>query len=175
MQLVPLFIGAALLVFGRKLFWLFVGGVGFLVGVSIAARLFSEQSETSHLVIALGCGALGAIFAILVKKIAVGVAGFIAGGILFQHLVQSFSSSSEQNPWILFLVGGIIGAVLIVLLFEWALIVLSSLVGSLLIVQELHLPDIGTVILSVTLLACGILVQSRLKKQNSAREARDPN
>ena len=175
MQLVPILVGVALLVFGRKLFWLFVGGVGFLAGVAIAAHLFSEQSEASHLVIALACGVLGAILAILVKKIAVGLAGFIAGGILLHHLVQSFSSAQEQNPWIAFAIGGVLGMILIVVLFDWALIVLSSLVGSLLVVQELHLPDVGAAVLSIVLLVCGILVQSRLKKRKSTAETTDPN
>jgi len=164
LELVPIVVGAALLIFGRKLFWLFVGGVGFLAGVAIGAKLFADQPVAVHTVIALAVGILGAVLAIVVKKVAVGVAGFLAGGLLLHHLVQTFSATSEHSPWIAFLIGGIIGAILINALFDWALIVLSSLVGSLLIVQELDVSEVAAALFAIILLVCGIIVQSRMKK-----------
>lgn len=170
MELIPILIGVALLVFGRKLFWLFVGGVGFLAGVAIGVKLFADQPVAVHTVIALAVGALGAILAIVVKKVAVGVAGFVAGGLLLYHLVQTFSATSEYSPWVAFLIGGIIGAILINLLFDWAVIVLSSFVGSLLIVQSANLTDVSAILLAVGLLAVGIVVQSGIKKRTQDQD-----
>jgi hypothetical protein len=171
MELIPIAIGLALLIFGRKLFWLFVGGVGFLAGVALGMKLFADQPVAVHTVIALAVGILGAILAIVVKKVAVGVAGFLAGGLLLHHLVQSFSPVADYGPWLAFLIGGIIGAIAINLLFDWALIVLSSLVGSILVVQQLHAPDVPSALLAIGLLIVGIVVQSAIRKRQPGRTA----
>ncbi len=75
-------LGIVMLVAGRKLFWLFVGVVGFTVGIGMAERFFPGESETTLLILALITGVLFAVLALFLKRIAVGVAGFVAGGYL---------------------------------------------------------------------------------------------
>jgi len=63
---------------------------------------------------------------------------------------------------VLFLLGGVFGAVLALMLLDWALIILSSAIGAVLISQALF-PDRGLAALSFVILAiAGILIQSRL-------------
>jgi len=61
-----------------------------------------------------------------------------------------------------FVVGGIVGALLLLLLFDWALIVFSSIAGAELIAASFHLPTIGTTILLLALAILGIVVQSAI-------------
>ena len=84
--IISVIVGAAILLFGRKLFWLFVAALGFAVGLEIAAYFMHEPPVWMTLVIALGLGVLGALLAILLQKLAIAVAGFIAGGRLASAL-----------------------------------------------------------------------------------------
>src|SRR2546430_17597085 len=80
LPIISVIIGAAILLFGRKLFWLFVAALGFAVGLEIAAYFMREPPQWMTLLVALGAGVLGALLAILLQKIAIAIAGFVAGG-----------------------------------------------------------------------------------------------
>ena len=130
---VNLALGSILLVAGRKLFWLFVGAVGFIVGFTLANNFFEGESESTILVIALVVGIIGAVLALFFKKVLVGIAGFVAGGYLAISMVDLLEWVPGLPAWMLFTLGGIIGVVLVSVLFGWGLIILSSLVVSALI------------------------------------------
>lgn len=71
-----------------------------------------------------------------------------------------------------FLLGGAVGMLLIIFLFDWALIVLSSLTGSSVIVQSLDLGPALQALLFLALLAVGVASQaSMLRRQNAAPPA----
>ncbi|HEV3392481.1 MAG TPA: hypothetical protein VG103_03125, partial [Chthoniobacterales bacterium] len=59
-----------------------------------------------------------------------------------------------------FIVGGIIGAILLLAVFDWALIVMSAVVGAHLISHTVVLPPTGATLLFVGLAAIGIIVQA---------------
>ena len=124
--------GLAALLFGRQLFWLFVGIVGFLVGFELATRLITGQPDWIILLIALVAGLLGALLAVFLQYVAVAVAGFLAGGYALFTLLRTLDlmPDMEWARWGLLIVGGIIGAALILLLYDWALIVLSAGTGA---------------------------------------------
>jgi Domain of unknown function (DUF4203) len=153
-------IGVVVLFFGRKLFWLCVAAVGFAAGVEIAPHLVSEPSNLLALSIALVFGLIGALLAIFLQKIAIAVFGFLGGGKLAGAIAAAFFVEHAQYSGIIFVIGGIIGAILLLTLFDWALIVLSSLVGAHLIQSTIVLPPSGSTILFIGLAAVGILVQT---------------
>src|SRR5881275_241742 len=153
-------IGAAILFFGRKLFWLCVAAVGFAAGVEVAPHLIHEPSVALQLSIAIVFGFIGALLALFLQKIAIAVAGFLAGGKLAMSLVTAFIAEGARYPGITFVIGGIIGAILLLALFDWALIVMSSVVGAYLICDTVTLPPTGATILFVGLAALGIVVQA---------------
>lgn len=167
---IELIVGIALLVLGRKLFWLFVGAVGFLAGFHFAPMFLHGQSESVILTISILCGVAGIILAIFIQKVAVGIAGFLGGGYLAMNLAGSLGMTWAENSWVLFIVGGIIGALLLSLLFGWALIALSSLVGAVLIVQAIHMPQASATIVIVVLCIAGIVIQSKLLRGGSSPE-----
>jgi hypothetical protein len=159
--------GVGLLLFGRKLFWLFVGLIGFVSGIHVATRFFPGQPEWMVLAIALMAGVLGALLALFLQWLAIGLAGFFAGGYIVVRLLHVSGLATGGMYWVLFLIGGILGLILIIALFHWALIILSSLVGAGLITENIPVAHSGALLLFIVLVIAGILVQSRLTKTRS--------
>jgi Domain of unknown function (DUF4203) len=153
-------IGAIILFFGRRLFWLCVAAVGFAAGVEFAPHLMHEPTPVLQLSIAVVFGFIGALLALFLQKVAIAIAGFLAGGKLAMALVTAFIAEGSRYPGITFIIGGIIGAILLLALFDWALIVMSSLVGAYLIGHTIVLPQTGAAVLFVALAAIGIAVQA---------------
>jgi uncharacterized protein DUF4203 len=153
-------IGAVVLFFGRRLFWLCVAAVGFAAGMEVAPQLIHEPSPVLQLTVALFLGFIGAFLALLLQKVAIAVAGFLAGGKLAMALVAAFISEGARYPGITFIVGGIIGAILLLSVFNWALIVMSAVVGAYLISHIVVLPPTGATLLFVGLAAIGVIVQA---------------
>ena len=154
-------IGAVILFFGRKLFWLCVAAIGFAAGVELAPHLVHEPSALLSLTIAILLGIIGALLAVFLQKIAIGVLGFLAGGKLAGAIAAAFFVHYAQHSTIIFVIGGIIGAVLLLVLFDWALIVVSSLIGAHLIVYQsaIVLPQSGSIIVFIGLAVLDVLVQ----------------
>ncbi|MCL5096015.1 MAG: DUF4203 domain-containing protein [Candidatus Omnitrophica bacterium] len=152
-------VGAALLFFGRRLFWLFVAGVGFVAGGLFATQLLAGQPEWVILAIALAVGVVCALLSVFLQRLLIGIAGFLAGGYIVYHLALTLNYPSYE--WIGFIVGGIIGAVLVEVLFDWALIGLSGLVGAIVISANVPLDQALSAALFFVLLAVGIYAQAK--------------
>lgn len=153
-------IGAAILLFGRKLFWLCVAAVGFAAGVEIAPHLVQQPTPMLALTFALVLGFIGALLALFLQKIAIAVVGFLTGGKLATAISATFLVQHSTYVAIIFLIGGIIGALLLLALFDWALIVVSSVIGAYLIQSAVALPQAGTAILFAALTLVGIIAQT---------------
>ena len=160
--IISVIVGAAILLFGRKLFWLFVAALGFAVGLEIAAYFMKEPPQWMTLVVALGCGVIGALLAILLQKLAIAVAGFIAGGRIAWALAAAFFVEHAHYRGITFVIGGILGALLLLALFDWVLILLSSVEGAHLITTGVVLPEKGSLILFIALTVIGVIVQGSM-------------
>jgi Domain of unknown function (DUF4203) len=164
-------VGAVILLFGRKLFWLCVAAVGFAAGVEVAPLLVHQPSATLALTVALVLGFIGALFALFLQKLAIAMVGFLTGGKLALAMASAFFVQLAAHPGITFLVGGIIGALLLLIVFDWALVVLSSLVGAYLIRSVITLPPSGSAILFVVLVAIGVGVQVTALRGRSVNAA----
>src|SRR5438046_10494731 len=158
--IVGVIIGVVILFFGRKLFWLCVAAVGFAVGVEIAPLLVNESSSLLALLIALIFGVLGALLAFFLQKVAIAVLGFLAGGKLATAIAAAFFVQYAQYSTIIFVIGGIIGAMLLLFLFDWALIVVSSFIGAHMIQNAIVLPPSGSTIVFLGLAIVGLVVQA---------------
>ena len=159
--IVNLVLGSILLVAGKRLFWLFVGAIGFLLGYTLAGNYFSGESESTVLVLALALGVIGAVLALFFKKLLVAIAGFIAGGYLAISMVEVVGWDPGLPTWMLFTLGGIIGVVLVSMLFSWGLIILSSLVGAFLVTEAVPLEGVYTAFIYIVLLLVGVMIQTR--------------
>jgi hypothetical protein len=166
--ILSILIGAIVLLFGRRLFWLCVAAVGFAAGMELAPHLVHEPSAVLQLSVAIIFGFIGALLALFLQKVAIAIAGFLAGGKLAMALVAAFIAQGARYPGVTFVIGGIIGAILLVSLFDWALIVMSAAVGAYLIGHTIVLPPVGATILFVGLAILGIVVQAAAFRRTPA-------
>ena len=168
-------VGIALLILGRKAFWLFVGGVGFVLGMYVATQVVHAPRGWIVWVIALVAGLIGALLAMVLQQVAVGLAGFVAGGYVAWNLVDMLGwelgrrSAGAWESWGGFIVGGVLFALLIGALFEWALIVLSSVTGATLITQVIDVQAGVRMLVFAVLVATGIVVQAIFYRAERAR------
>jgi hypothetical protein len=162
MDLLRLLVGAALLTLGRRLFWLFVAGLGFVAGLRLAGAWFSQAPDWVMLAIGLLAGLIGAGIALLLQRLGIALAGFLAGAYIVSGLLELLGVDPGATAWIAYLVGGVIGAVLLSALFDWALIILSSISGALIMLQALDLTTASSTVLFLVLVVIGVLVQRRI-------------
>jgi pimeloyl-ACP methyl ester carboxylesterase len=166
--IIQVLLGIVVLISGRKLFWLFVGVVGFAIGAALAAQYISADSEVLKLLIALGAGILGAVLALFLQRLAVGAAGFVVGGYGLTAILDAFGIRFGLPFWVLFLVGGILGAVLVAVLFDWALILLSSLAGADMIVRAIDVSLLLRLLLILLLVLAGVGIQAAIMRSERA-------
>lgn len=154
-----LLFGAALITLGRRLYWFFVAAVGFLLGLRAAGALFQHAPDWMILVLAVFTGLLSAGLAVLLQRFGIALAGLLAGALAANALLGYLDVGAVSWAWVVYLVGGILGAVLLSVLFDWALIVLSSLVGAAVIVQAASPPSPWNAVLFFSALLLGVFVQ----------------
>ena len=128
-----------------------MAAIGFAIGLQLAPYLMQNPPPWLSLAISLALGVVGALLAFLLQKLAIGIAGFLVGGRVAVAVVAAFMVNHAQYYGITFVIGGIIGALLLLALFDWALIIFSSIEGARLIADAVHLPSTGTTILVVVL------------------------
>jgi hypothetical protein len=160
MDLLRFLLGLILITTGRRLYWFFVGVMGFLVGIVYAPLIFPGQTTAMQIVLALVTGFVGASIALFLQNLMVGLAGFVAGGFIVTRILQTLAIDTSGYGWIPFVVGGVIGAALVAILFNWALVILSSLAGAILVSQSLPTSLQVQGIIFVVLLLIGIVVQA---------------
>jgi hypothetical protein len=159
LSVLSIILGGALLLAGRKLFWLFVGAAGFVAGLQLATQ-FWQGPEILAILLGLVVGVIFALLAIFLQGVAIGVAGFLAGGYILTVLAGMLGLNLGAFSWIVYVIGGIIGVLLMVFLFDWALIVLSSLAGASLISQALLLPAELAGMIFLALVIVGVVIQA---------------
>src|SRR5512135_937582 len=137
-HILSILVGIAMLVLGRRLFWLFVGAAGFIFGMHVAGQFLHGRPEWMMLLFAIAAGLIGALFAVFLQRLAISVAGFFLVGYVLTRMLAEFGWKTGHYHWVLFLAGGIAGLLLVSSLFDWALIILSSISGAFLLLQPLH-------------------------------------
>jgi len=165
--MITVVIGVLMLVFGRKLFWLFVGCLGFAVGFNYAPYVWQVQSNLFLLILATITGVIGAVLAFFFQKLAIGLAGFAGGGYIALNLMNLFGIRIEQAIWLPYLIGGVVGALLMFFIFDWALIFVSSLAGATLIIQAAKLPPRMEIAVYLALIVAGFVIQTVLYRKAS--------
>src|ERR1700756_2718363 len=97
MQGVDILIAVVLLLFGRRLFWLFVGGIGFIVGFNFATQAFQGEPAWVALAVAAVVGLMAAVLSIFLQRLVVAIAGFFAGG-YFLSAAAAVAWQQQNQP-----------------------------------------------------------------------------
>ena len=165
MPIVIILVGVALLFFGRRAFWLFVAGAGFVAGLSLAHNIL-EVPESVGLIIGIGIGLLAALLAVFLQRFAISLAGFLVGGYIALQVLPMLNI--EVGWWatvLTFIIGGMIGVILVGMFLDWALISLSSLAGASLVTEALNLSGGLGMAVFVILIVIGVVFQARELQQ----------
>ena len=162
-----LVLGAALLIAGRRLFWLAVGALGFVAGLALLERLAPGLSRGATLVAALVAGLVGIVLAVAVQKVSVALAGFLLGVVLASRLLPLAGLDAGRWQWALVAGVGLLGAFAALSLFGVALAVLTAGAGAALVVEGLPLPPRLAPLLLLALWAVGAGVQLARRRRSS--------
>src|SRR5262245_9405476 len=156
---VTLLVGLAVLLFGRRLFWLFVGAAGFAVGLHLAPAAFANSPEWLIVVAALVLGIVGAVLAIMFQWLAVGLAGFVAG---VHGGLAAATALGLDKPWLwaVAAAAGIVVAALVLWLWDPILILLSALIGAALLAPLAPVGAGARPWIFIGLVVLGIIVQA---------------
>lgn len=145
--------------FGRKLYWLSIAAVGFFAALQLTSRWFEDQNAWLAIGLAVVAGVIGAILAVTIQKVAVGLMGFLLGGYLLLQILNAFDVQPANWGWLIFVFGGLLGMALLSALFEWSLIMLTAIIGALLVTQSALLPQVNRPLIFVITLLLGMGVQ----------------
>ncbi len=159
MPLASLLVGIAMLVFGRRLFWIFVAGTGFAVAAYATVEWLGALSDVWVIAIACAAGVAGALLALLAQRLAVSLAGFLAGAYLGNAIAGAVPL--DMPLWIPVVIGGILGTLVLAFLLDWALIAMSSLLGAAMIAQSTPLVRPWPSVIFVLLVITGLAIQAR--------------
>jgi hypothetical protein len=163
-------IGLLLLFSGRIFFWLFVACIGFASFYYGVQQYWAIHSPILVLILSIVAGAVGAIIAIFLRKVAIVFAGFAAGGYIALNIFDQFVGLSSQMSWMPYVIGGIIGAIILFFIFDWALIFLSSLAGAGLIVQVLAFKPWVEIALFLVLIIVGMAFQAKIMTSERSKQ-----
>ncbi len=161
-------VAVALLMLGRRLYWLFVAGVGSVVVMGLATEYLETSEQWMTLALAIVAGIVGALFAIFLQKLAVALAGFAAAAYFAREMVGHLGFN-EQIELVVALVAGVLGAVFASVLFDWALILLSSMAGAVLLVDTFHLEDTAALVVIVVVATAGVSIQANMLHRDKGK------
>ncbi|MGH8048043.1 MAG: DUF4203 domain-containing protein [Chthoniobacterales bacterium] len=162
-------IGGLLILFlGRRLFWVFVGIVGFFCGLQFGFQIFKGIADWLMLLLAILVGAISAGLAVVLQRIAVAIAGGFAGGMLALRLAPVAGLHTESGLWVAFIAGALLAAVMLTVLFDPMLILLSVITGALMIAEATPVDHIFEPIIFGICLIVGLAVQIRMYSRSRA-------
>lgn len=158
-DVIPIVVGTLLLLFGRKLYWLALGALGFFLGLTLAERNLEASGQT-ELIVAGVAGVAGVVFAYVAEKLAVTLGGFAIGAVLAYYLAQPYAEQLSYQIWFVVLVGALLGICFAAFVFKAAVIVVSALVGALLVTRGLLLEPPYEMAVFAALALVGIAIQT---------------
>ncbi len=139
--LLPLGAGLALLLFGRRLYFLLLVVGGFGLGYYLTHLLGIDSEPTTQWIVAAIFGiALGLLVRVLHKTV-LAVVGFLLGALAAIWVLELWLQTAGPIGWAAVLLCGLLAAIVMPTLFEAGLVVLSSVVGARLLVEGLR--DVG--------------------------------
>ena len=149
-------IGGIFLFLGRELNFFFAGAMAALIGFRLTPLLPFQWPAWSHYAFIIGLALLAAVITIMRERIGYFISGFLVGG---YFLVEYYEPGVLTLPILPFLVGGMIGAIIIGVFTEWALMVVSCLVGAYYLTDLFVLSPTAEILVGSGLFIIGALTQ----------------
>jgi hypothetical protein len=164
-------LGIFVWLFGNRM-WLLGAGAGALLGFAVLTWFPSLNTGWLAFFIVGGLAVLFGVLGFIGKaftKIIAMVVGFIGGGALAVVFMDMLGLDLGFVTWLVALMGGLVGALLLSRFINWGLIIFASLLGSMLIVRgamgflDVLTGTIGSIVV-VVLTILGIFYHARKAK-----------
>ena len=158
MNILYVFIGAVLLILGRKYAWIFAAGIVYFITLEVIAKIATDLPYILAIFIALVFAASSALIASLTKPLAISLAGFLVASYLFSLLASAYKWFPKLD-WAPYLAGGVLGLVMIAAVPDWTMLVFSSVVGALMVTRGLSVSPAWMLVYFLGIALVGIIVQ----------------
>lgn len=148
--------GAIMLFLGRELSFLFSAAMAFFIGIRLVPLLpggWPPWAETAFLIT---LAVVAAILTLINERAGFYVTGFLVGGYVLSEI---YAPGVLAIPLLPFIVGSVLGALIIGIFTEWAMIIVSCLVGVYFIAGLLPLAQTPKTLAGAALFLIGGLVQ----------------
>jgi hypothetical protein len=156
MQIVRGVIAGILLFLGRELNFLFAAAMAALIGFRLTPLLPAQWPGWSDYAFVIGLALIAAAITIARERIGYFLSGFLVGGYV---LVEYYAPGVLTLPLLPFLVGGVIGSLIIGIFTEWALMVVSCLFGAYYVTTLFTLSPTAEILVASGLFIVGALTQ----------------
>jgi hypothetical protein len=156
MQIARGVIAAILLFLGRELNFLFAAAMAALIGFRLTHLLPAQWPGWSDYAFIIGLALIAAAIVIARESIGYFVSGFLVDGYV---LVEYYAPGVLILPLLPFLVGGVIGSLIIGIFTEWALMVVSCLFGAYYVTTLFTLSPTAEILVASGLFIIGALTK----------------
>jgi hypothetical protein len=148
--------GVVILFMGRELSFLFSASLAAFLGARLLPLLPTAWPAWADPAFLAALAILAAVLTVINKDAGYYVCGFLVGGFV---LAEYFAPGIAAIPILPFIIGSVLGAVIIGLLGEWGIILVSCLIGTYLIYGVLPLFGIAKTLASAGIFIVGALAQ----------------
>lgn len=154
-------LGGILLFLGRELNFLLAAGMAALLSFRLLPFLPPRWPGWYDYVLIFGLAILAGAIPLINKRVGFFVSGFIAGG---TFLVEYTAPDGVSLPLVPFLIGAILGSLILGIFTEWALIIISCLIGAYYTTNLFPLSYIPKMLVGSGLFIIGALTQAFLRR-----------
>ena len=147
-----------MLTLGRRLYFVFVAGVFFLLGLGLANAVLGNNANLgwTGTIIGLVVGVVAALLATQLQNTLLRIVGALAGAGGTYMVITLLNTTLGGYWWAAVIAGGLLGFILVMGIFELALVLLSSFAGANLILNGAR--GLMGASLTPTLITVGLIV-----------------
>lgn len=154
-------LGGILLFLGHELNFLFAGGMGALIGFRLLPILPAGWPGWSEPVFIAGLAIIAAVVTLTSERFGYFLSGFLTGG---YFLVEYYEPGVLTLPLLPFVIGGVIGSLIMGIFTEWALIIVSCLAGVYFLMGLFVLSPTAETLVGAGLFVIGAITQALIKR-----------
>ena len=167
MQTTRVIIAGILLFLGRELNFLFAAGMAILIGFRLTPLLPAQWPGYYHYIFIGLLGLVAAIVALINERAGYFLSGFLAGGYI---AVEYYAPGVLTVPLFPFILGGVLGSLVLGIFTEWAMILVSCLMGAYYVTTFFALNPTAEILVGSGLFIIGALTQAILMRMEKQAE-----